>query len=176
MTKLINLLGQPSAGKSTTMADLYTTLKYQEKQVEMVPEWIKRWAYEQKSISKFDQFYIMGKEIYQQSRLFNKVDYIISDSPVFLAGYYHFNRTGDDYLYEVAKKFYKMAEEDGVKVYNFFLQRNKAYNPVGRYQTEEESDKIADDLINYLHKHSIRFEWLGCSDKERVSSILTITG
>lgn len=172
MTILINLLGQPSTGKSTTMADLFCALKYDGKTVEMCPEWIKKWAWENKKPSPYDQFYIMGKEIRQQSMLFNKVDYIISDSPVFLTAFYQQYYTHQNFLAQPAKDFYNMANGDNVKVYNFFLEKNKKYNPKGRFQTEQEAKTIGDNLKQWLIFNDIEFNILDCCDKDRVSIII----
>lgn len=173
MTIFINLLGQPGTGKSTTMADLFCTLKYSGSEVEMCPEWIKKWAWEGRKVTKYDQVYIMSKEMSQQSRLFGKVDYAISDSPIFLSAFYQQYYYGDNYLTSVVENFYRMAEEDGVKFYNFFLKRNKPYNPKGRYQTEEESDKIDEAMIKYFSENKMGDMFVvECQDKERVDFIL----
>ena len=78
MTTLINLYGASSAGKSTLMADLFTSLKQNGYTVEMCPEIIKKWAWDGISPNKYDQYFLMGQEIKQQSRLFNKVDFILT--------------------------------------------------------------------------------------------------
>ena len=88
MTVLINLFGASSSGKSTLMADLFSEMKLRGILVEMCTEWVKKWAWEGYVPSGYDQFYIIGKEIKQQARLFNKVDYIISDSPVYISSFY----------------------------------------------------------------------------------------
>lgn len=174
MTYLINLLGEPSAGKSTTMADLFSTMKYMELTVEICPEWVKRLAYSNIPISKYDQFYITGKEVKQQSRLFNKVDYVISDSPVYLSSFYNFINTGDDTLALVSKRFYDLAKEDGIKVLNILLKRNKTYCPLGRYQTAEEAKEVGCQLEQYLTMHNIEYTFLDCKDNERVQNILSL--
>ena len=60
MTVLINLFGQPSCGKSSTMADLFAELKRHAENTEMCPEWVKKWAWEKKEITKYCQPYICG--------------------------------------------------------------------------------------------------------------------
>jgi hypothetical protein len=173
MTKFINLLGQPGTGKSTTMADLFCTLKYQGLEVEMCPEWIKKWAWEGRTVTKYDQVYIMSKEMAQQSRLFNKVDYAISDSPIYLSAFYQHYYYKDDYLTSVVENFYKMAKSDGVEFFNFFLKRNKPYNPKGRYQTEEESDAIANAMEKWFLSNNIgNLIVVEEQDKERAETII----
>jgi len=176
MTILINLLGQPSAGKSTTLADLFCTLKYQSKSVEMVTEWVKKYAWENRAIGAFDQYYIFGKEVNQQSRLINKVDYIISDSPVYLSAFYQQHYSDKTSLKEPVLDFYRALEQEGVTVYNFFLTRNKPYVAKGRYQTEMEASVVASELYNWLKDNGIPFETLNCQDKERVNQIIKRIG
>jgi len=171
MTTLINLFGASSSGKSTLMADLFSEMKLRGMSVEMCMEWVKKWAWEGYNPSGYDQFYIVGKEVKQQSRLFGKVDYLISDSPVLNSSYYKYYHTGIDNLIGTVKEFYKMAKEDGVIVKNFFLTRNKPYEPRGRYQTEEESNDIAKKLLLYLDMNDIRFEMLDCKDRDRVKEV-----
>ena len=89
MTILINLLGSPSAGKSTAARKLFSRLKDMYLNVEFVPEYVKSWAWDNREIKPYDQFYFFGKEAHNQSHLFNKVDFIISDSPVLLTAVYH---------------------------------------------------------------------------------------
>lgn len=178
MTILINLLAPPSSGKSTTMGELFTSLKYKNKNVEMVPEWVKPLAYDGTPITEFTEYYIFGKELYRQSRLFDKVDYVISDSPVLLKAFYQNYYSNNKYnsIFDCYKEFENICKEKGIKIYNFFLNRNKPYNPVGRYETEEESNIIGDKLLEYLDLHNIDFEYLDCEDNKRLDIILEKIG
>ena len=105
MTILINLFGQPSAGKSTTSAELFAKMKYLKLDVELCQEWVKKWAWEGRVPNKYDQYYISGKEIHQQSRLFGKVEYIISDSPVFLGSFYNYYFNKNDDFFKIINSF-----------------------------------------------------------------------
>lgn len=176
MTILINFFGQPSCGKSTTASDLCTRLKYCQKNVENVLEWTKWWAYSNHKITKFDQYYIFGKETQNQSRLFNKVEYIISDSPVYLTAFYQQYYTGKSGLTELVKEFYKSAEEEDIQIYNFYLKRNKSYNSVGRYQTAEEAEKVGEAMLKWIIENKIPYTMLDCPDAERAGVILKILG
>ena len=172
MTILINFIGQPSSGKTSLSAKLFARLKELELDAEYVYEYVKGWAWEGKKIGKFDQFYIFGKETHNQSKLFNKVDYVISDSPVMLTAFYHFYYNGDNALKEVCKDFYKLTDEAGVKVLNFYLPRKKKYNPKGRFQTQEQADQLAKDLLVWLDNEGYSYEVLDCSEEERVEIVL----
>ena len=173
MTILINFLGSPSAGKSTTAGKLFTRLKDMDLNVEYVPEYVKSWAWDKRTISPYDQFYFFGKEAHNQSHLFNKVDFVISDSPVLLTAFYHLYYNGDNALREICKDFYEMAEKlDNVKVLNFFLPRKKKYQTKGRYQTEEQANDVARLLKAFLTVENYPYIELDCADKDRVDCIV----
>lgn len=172
MTILINMLGAPSSGKTSLSAKLFAQLKAMDLNAEYTSEYVKGWAWEGKKVGPFDQFYIFGKETHNQSRLFDKVDFIISDSPVMLTAFYHYYYNGNEALNEACHNFYKMAEKAGVKVVSFFLPRKKKYVAKGRYQTEEESNKLAVDLKEWLAREGYDYAELQCSDKERINVVL----
>ena len=44
---------------------------------------------------------------------------------------------------------------DSYNCKNYYLARTKEYNPVGRFQTEAESDIIADEILDLLNKEKI---------------------
>lgn len=172
MTILINMLGAPSSGKTSLSAKLFAQLKAMDLNAEYTSEYVKGWAWEGKKVGPFDQFYIFGKETHNQSRLFDKVDFVISDSPVMLTAFYHYYYNKNNALNEVCHNFYKLAEESGVKVLNFFLPRKKKYNPKGRYQTEEEADQLALDLKEWLGNEGYSYDELLCPDKYRIDFVI----
>ena len=171
MTVLINMLGSPSSGKTSLSASLFALMKAWELNVEYTNEYVKSWAWEGRKIGPFDQFYIFGKETHNQSRLFGKVDFIISDSPVMLTAFYHYFYNGNEALNDVCHNFYNLADEVGVQVLNFFLPRKKEYNKKGRFQTEEEADAVAFQLKEWLNKEGYEYEELTCEDSERLNFV-----
>jgi nicotinamide riboside kinase len=169
---LINLIGSPSVGKSTTAGKLFAKLKDMNLNTELVQEYIKHWVYEKRPVGPFDQFYVFGKEVHQQSRLFGAVDIIISDSSPILAAFYHFYYNGNNALSNVCHNFYELVDEAGVKVINFFLPRKKKYIAKGRYQSEQEADALALQLKEWLDKEGYSYITLDCPDEERVDVVL----
>ena len=65
-----------------------------------------------------------------------------------------------------------MVLEDGHTIVNYFLFRNKPFETKGRYQTAEESDKIATALFDYLKERNLHPVILEGHDYERVIAIL----
>ena len=172
MVILINLLGSPSCGKTTLSAQLFADLKIRNLNAELCPEYVKAWAWELKKIGPFSQFYIFGKEVYHQSRLFDKVDFIISDSPAMLSAFYHYYYNKNGALNEVCQNYYKLAEKSGVEVLNFFLPRKKKYIQQGRYQTEKEADEVAEGLKKWLAEQGYTYTYLDCPDEDRLDVII----
>jgi hypothetical protein len=160
MTTIISLFGGPGAGKSTTSAGLFAQLKQDGHTAEYVQEWVKMWAYENKHIEAYDQFYIFGKQMRKESCLLGKVDYVVTDSPVLLSLFY-----GRKYcppavalaIEASVKAYFSLLEEGGHKQINFLLKRQKAYNPVGRYQTEQEAVAFDGEIESLLTELSVPF-------------------
>ena len=172
MGVLVNLAGAPSVGKSSIAAKLFAKLKDMGKECELATEYCKGWVWDKREITHYSQLYFFGKQSYAESHLFNKVDFIISDSPTFLSGYYNEHNNHDTSLNEACKGFYKKAEEDGIKVFNFFLPRTRPYNPLGRFQSEEQSDAIAIELREWLDREGYPYIYLDCPDNKRIDIIL----
>lgn len=172
MAVVVNLIGQPSCGKTSTSVKLLAHLKEFGIECEYCPEAAKTYLYEGKKINKYMQFGLFGSECTTQSRLFGSVDVIISDSSPILAAFYEYFYNGDNVLSPACKGFYKKVQDDGIKVLNFFLPRKKKYNPKARYQTESEADNVAVRLIEWLDREEYDYEVLNCSDGERIKVIM----
>ena len=171
MTIIINLIGQPSCGKTSTSVKLLAYLKELGIECEYCPEAAKTYLYEGKKINKYMQFGLFGSECVSQSRLFGSVDIIISDSSPILAAFYEYFYNGDNALSPACKEFYKKAKEDEIHVINFFLPRKKKYNPKGRYQNEKEAADVAAKLKEWLTWEGYDYEVLDCPDEKRISAI-----
>lgn len=141
--KVINLFSGPGAGKSTTASGLFYQLKSRHLNVELVSEYAKVLAWEKNHNLITDQLYISAKQNRGLERLRDQVDFAITDSPLPLALHY-----GKDYP---IKAFGMMIGElfDSYDNINYFIERKKAYNPIGRFQTEVEATK-ADVAIKAL--------------------------
>lgn len=144
-TTIINLYGGPGAGKSTSAAYFYYLLKAAGKNVELVREYVKDWAWEGRKISTYDQIYFLGKQVRRESMLYGKVDWIVTDSPVMMNLYYaqrYCSVSLGEGVRAATLSFYRQAADDGHKHVHVFLYRNKPYVSEGRYQTEDEAREI----------------------------------
>jgi hypothetical protein len=157
-TTIINLYGGPGTGKSTSAAYFYYLLKAEGKNVELVREYVKDWAWEGRKISTYDQIYFLGKQVRRESMLYGKVDWIVTDSPVMMNLYYAQRYCSPSLaagIGEATFSFYRQAAEDGHKHIHVFLKRNKPYLSEGRYQTEAEAIEIDEGVNNLLNKLNI---------------------
>lgn len=160
MSKVINLYGGPGTGKSTTAAKTFALMKESGENVELVTEWVKKWAWEGKTPVTYDQFYIFGKQAHKEYTLFDKVDHIITDSPVVLCGMYTqlYGTPAQAALFRsMILTYLDMVKSCNQEYVHVFLKRVKAYNPAGRYQTEEQAKGIDEVVRRYLTELGIPF-------------------
>lgn len=155
---VVNLFGGPGAGKSTGAAYVFSKLKMAGVNVELVTEFAKDIVWEETEIPLQNQAYVFGNQSYRISRLAGKVDVAVTDSPILLSCHYGKNEP-DVFKEAVLAKF---NENENI---NFIIRRVKPYNQIGRIHTEEESDKISDELVAMLTKYHIPFMSLAGTQK-----------
>ena len=137
--KIINLIGEPSAGKSTIAAELFAKMKKAGYNVELVTEYAKDMVWENRN---------------------DKVDYVITDAPLILSLYYLDKSNTPLSFAPFIKDVVSQYDND-----YFFIKRTHKYESIGRYQTEEEAKIISKDLLNLLIENNINFTNL-YSDEE----------
>ena len=149
---LVNLYGAPGSGKSTGAAYIFSKLKMAGVDAELVTEFVKDKVWEESKEPFNNQAYIFGRQYFRIFRCANKVDVIVTDSPLPLSIYYN---TSEVLGQEFNEMVMKVSNSFNTK--NYLLTRVKPYNPNGRLQTEEESNKIANDLWNFLDMWDIEY-------------------
>lgn len=149
---VVNLFGAPGAGKSTGAAYVFSKLKMLGVNAELVTEFAKDKTWEDNQTALSNQSYVFGKQNYKMSRCKDKVDVIVTDSPLFLSVIYN----NDDILGEDFNKVV-LNVFNSYDNLNFFIRRVKPYNPIGRNQTEKESDEISKELKYILDKNDIPY-------------------
>lgn len=156
MAKIINLFGGPGAGKSTTRAGVFNLMKLQAISVEEVTEVAKTLTWEERSIALLCQPYVFGKQLIQMERLVEKVDYIVTDSPLLLSYYYGKVYAGGRY----PESFYEGIIDifNSFKNINFYIHRVKPYHQAGRNQTEGESNVISNAILDLLNNLNVQYD------------------
>lgn len=162
MSLIINFFGGPGIGKSTQSTGLFTKMKKHHMNVELTYEFPKIMAWEENHSAVKDQFYITANQHRNISRLYNKVEYIIVDSPIILGIVYKeryndvpeypgmfYDESFDGFIISLFKKY---------KSLNILLKRDDTtYDENGRFQNLEESKEIDEDIKKKLIFHNIPF-------------------
>lgn len=167
----INLYGGPSSGKTTLSALLFAELKLRHKSVELVREFAKEMVYQDFDMHNLREpirIFIMAEQMRRESILHNKVDFLITDSPVLIAAYYY----NDPHAVALAKNMLYDGE------LHFFIKRdeNMPFEKYGRAHNEEESKKIDNDMKNFLIKENIDFFEISGNTEDKISQILSHIG
>lgn len=166
MTKVINLIGSPGAGKSTLAAELYAKMKRIHLNVEMVREVAKEWAYEKRAVGPFEQIAILGEQIKRESSLFNRVDYIITDSPVLLGAFYFDYNHNEQFMNQMVQNYYSFAKSKGMEFKNYILPRAGLYDQKGRFETEDEAEDIDEGIRLYMAAEEYTYYTFGGHNHE----------
>jgi nicotinamide riboside kinase len=174
-TKVINLFGAPHSGKSVAAAGLYYNLKVKKKHCEMVREYIKNWVWEGRKPNTFDQPYIFGKQLKYESMLYNKVDYVITDSPFILAAYYEKLYENVQIVQPAALEFLKHAQTKDVEYLNFWLPTVEEIDERGREWTDSSMiPRIANEMRRWLVEDiGLELIDVDCPLDERINFILS---
>lgn len=151
---VVNLFGAPGAGKSTGAAYIFYRLKELGYNAELVTEFAKDKVWEESKEVFKNQAYIFGKQSFRLSRLKDKVDVVITDSPILLSVFYNKDPVlGENFNNTVLDVF------NSYNNVNYYIKRVKEYNPKGRFQTEEESDVIGCvELPKFLKSMNVETE------------------
>lgn len=147
--KVINIWGAPAAGKSTVAAGLFSLMKAADYNVELVNEYAKDVTWEGHKELLKDQLFVLGQQNRKLERLRDKVDYVISDSPLLLTLAYTpeiYYKTFERLVYEVWSSYDNL---------NYFIIRTHPYRQVGRVHTEEQSASLNKRIADILDKYSV---------------------
>jgi hypothetical protein len=114
---------------------------------ELIDEYAKQMVWDKRHNIFDDQIYIFAKQHHKQFKMKGQVDAIITDSPLLLSSVYNDNRFPalDILVSEVYQSF------DNI---NVFVNRTKAYNPIGRNQDEKGAKELDVFIHNFLKKHN----------------------
>ena len=156
MTTIVNIWGGPGAGKSMAAAQAYIELSKLGYRVELIREYIKDWVWEGRTRFFLDQVYIMGKQMRREQICLGQIDYIVTDSPVWLSAFYdQYYCDHGDVITNVVKEYYKELRTLKHDVVDLFMERSGPYVSAGRYESEKEAIDVDSALRQFCWDQDI---------------------
>jgi hypothetical protein len=114
---------------------------------ELITEYAKDKTWEKNHTALGNQLYISANQIYKQERVEGQVDVIVTDSPIILGLFYWSDDNKDKTTYYKRLIFEIFNEKNNLNIY---VRRKKAYNPIGRNQTEDEAKALDNKIGDFL--------------------------
>lgn len=116
--------------------------------------------YEEKLVTVADQVYVLAKHWHKIFCLANKVDYIISDSPLLLSIIYKelqskMDNISSDIFASFILELIRQHEH-----YSFLIKRSSSikYEDSKRWQNEEESNNIQESIKCLLDSNKVQYD------------------
>lgn len=153
-TIVINLFGGPGAAKSTIASYIFSQLKMMGVNCELITEFAKDLTWEDNTNALYCQEYVFGNQSYRQFRVKDKVDVIITDSPLILNCIYNTRYNGQNKNYDDVVK----STFDSYDNMNFYLQRETPYVSVGRNESEKQAKDIDNEIKCFLLKNLYSYQ------------------
>ena len=139
---VINLVGGPGSGKSTTAAGLFFKMKLAGIKCELVTEFAKELVYDENWLDLKRQIYVLSEQERRQRRLVDKVNFIITDAPLLTTVAYIRDPRDREAVNAAARSLFNSYDN-----LNFAIKRVKPYAAYGRSQTESEAREIDRRLL-----------------------------
>jgi nicotinamide riboside kinase len=165
--KVINIYSGPGTGKSVTAANIFTALKMQHKNCELVTEYAKELTYDESFHLMNNQIWIFANQQHRMYRLKDKVDYLVTDAPLLNSIVY--SGKGEEH-----KPFHKFVLHEFNKYdnINIFIERETEYRMEGRQQNLEEAIKVDNEVLRVLNYFDVPYVKVGL--KNIVPSIMSL--
>ena len=145
---VVNIIGGPGCGKSSMTASVFSYLKWNDVNCEMALEYAKEVVWAKAENLLRNQLFVFGQQHNRIYHLLDKVEVVITDSPLLLSIIYDTKRNPN-------LKALVLDEFSKYNNVNYLLTRKKKYNPSGRLQTEEEARGIDSELRELLKNYAI---------------------
>ena len=148
---VINLIGGPGCGKSTTMAGIFYKLKKEGVNCEMASEFTKEKVWEEDYRMLDDQLYIIAKQFHRISRLIDKVDIVIMDTSLLSSIIY--DKSDSEALKQLCLETFNQFNN-----MVFFIDRSDIkYQTDGRVESYELSKVIDEEYKKVMDVYNIPY-------------------
>jgi hypothetical protein len=156
---VINLFAGPGAGKSTNAAGLFSLMKRNYFNCELVQEYAKDLTYEERFRDRADQLTVLANQNKRLRRLVRTVDFAITDgallNSIIYAGPNFYINNFDKMVLDVHDQYNNV---------NFYLTRTKKYVPIGRDQTEAQAKALDGEIQQMLNEYGIPYTTIVADD------------
>ena len=149
---VVNLFGVPSAGKSTGAAYIFSKLKMAGVNAELVTEFAKDLDWEENNVALGNQLYVFSNQLHRMYRCSDKVEVLITDSPLPLSIIYNKSAILGEAFNQTVMNCFNAFDN-----LNYLVLRDRPYNPKGRIQTEEEAEALKKPLSDLLEGRNIEY-------------------
>lgn len=149
-TLVVNCYAGPGAGKTTCAWDVAAELKKRGINCEYVPEYAKELVWEGDLEKLNNQEQLFKEQARRLERLRDKVEVIVTDSPILMSHVYGKNNSPE---------FTARINSEYDRYYNFnlFIKRGKEFHQEGRVQNLDESKELDYKIRRMLKENNIYF-------------------
>lgn len=165
---IVNLFGGSGYGKSTCAAYLFSQLKKNNYNVELVFEFPKDLLYLTDITPPFNQAFVFGNQLWKIEQYAKESEIVITDSPLPLSIVY--NNTS--YLGECFNETVMNAFNSFNNI-NFLIEKTFDYKNNGRYQTEQEAIMSHAKIEQLLKYYNILYQAVSGNDYDIIISNIT---
>ena len=165
--------GGAGCGKSVIAAEAFVALKKKHFKTELVQEYIKQMAYENRIPESGDQVKIFGEQLWMEDRVLrrNRVQYVVTDSPVFLGTCYakQHNAFGWKHLTGLSNDFDILF-----KPLHIFVKRGKKpyQKDGGRFQDEKAAREMDEYILSELEELGQPVHYMTTLNKRKLFKLL----
>jgi hypothetical protein len=153
-TRIVNLYGAPSSGKTVKMLQLATVAKLAGHFCEVCPEVAKEYVIQEIPITPAIQLEITREQFRRMKQFVSYVDYLVTDAPILIGAFY-----AEDHAYAEAPgllaefQTYRRELHEVADIVNVYVTRQHRFIQHGRYQTEEHAQRIEHDMLRFVQNH-----------------------
>ena len=164
---IVNLISGPGTGKSILTTEIFAQLKRHFIKCEISSEYYKKKLREEAAKVIQNQIYVFGKQQFQLFTLKDKVDVIVTDSPIIFSAIYNEPQCSELNAL-ILKEFHKYNN------LNYYIERDPSvpYEQEGRYQ-DEAGAKLVDDKVKiFLDENKIHYKTLVGIGKSSLDTVI----